>query len=49
MNELRNGFPPTCLSSDHDSQFEFGQWRTNLRILDVTELRTQPVEDGILP
>jgi hypothetical protein len=30
------------LSNDHDPLFEFRQWRANLRILEVTELKTVP-------
>jgi transposase InsO family protein len=33
---------PSHLSSDHDPLFEFRQWSANLRILDVTELKTVP-------
>ena len=33
---------PVHLSSDHDPLFEFRQWRANLRILEVTELKTVP-------
>lgn len=33
---------PRSLSSDHDPLFEFRQWQANLRILDVTELKTVP-------
>jgi hypothetical protein len=33
---------PFYLSSDHDPLFEFRQWRANLRILEVTELKTVP-------
>jgi hypothetical protein len=33
---------PVHLSSDHDPLFEFRQWQTNLRILDVTELKAVP-------
>src|SRR5437868_1612531 len=33
---------PHHLSSDHDPLFEFHRWKANLRILDVTELKTIP-------
>jgi putative transposase len=33
---------PKHLSSDHDSLYRFGQWQANLRILDVTEIKTVP-------
>jgi transposase InsO family protein len=33
---------PRNLSSDHDPLFEFHRWKANLRILDVTEVKTVP-------
>lgn len=33
---------PRELSSDHDPLFEFHRWMANLRILDVTEIKTVP-------
>ena len=33
---------PTHLSSDNDPLFEYRQWKANLRILDVAEVRTIP-------
>ena len=33
---------PRYLSSDNDPLFAFRQWRANLRILDVTEVKTVP-------
>jgi putative transposase len=33
---------PQHLSSDHDPLFEFHRWKANLRILDVTEIKTVP-------
>jgi putative transposase len=33
---------PCHLSSDHDPLFEFHRWKANLRILDVTEIKTVP-------
>jgi len=33
---------PKYLSSDHDPLYRFGQWRVNLRILDVAEIKTVP-------
>jgi putative transposase len=33
---------PTHLSSDNDPLFQYRQWRANLRILEVTELKTVP-------
>jgi transposase InsO family protein len=34
--------PPTYLSADHDPLYRFHQWQANLRILDVTEIKTVP-------
>lgn len=34
--------PPKFLSSDNDPLFRFHRWRANLRILDVTEVKTVP-------
>jgi transposase InsO family protein len=34
--------PPRHLSSDHDPLFECHRWNANLRILDVTEIKTVP-------
>ena len=34
--------PPTYLSSDHDPLFEYHQWKANLRILGVKEIKTVP-------
>jgi transposase InsO family protein len=33
---------PRYLSSDHDPLYRFHQWEANLRILDVTEIKTVP-------
>ena len=33
---------PKHLSSDHDPLYRFGQWQANLRILEVTEIKTVP-------
>ena len=33
---------PKYLSSDHDPLFRFHQWRANLRILEVTEVKAVP-------
>jgi putative transposase len=38
----RGQTPPTYLSADHDPLYRFHQWQANLRILDVTELKTVP-------
>ena len=43
FNRATRGFtPPTYVSSDHDPLYRFHQWRRNLRILDVTEIKTVP-------
>src|ERR1700722_6586461 len=33
---------PNYLSSDHDPLYTFHQWQANLRILEVTEIKTVP-------
>ena len=33
---------PACLSSDNDPLFEFHRWKANLRILEVTAIKTVP-------
>ena len=33
---------PKYLSPDHDPLFQFHQWKANLRILEVTEIKTVP-------
>ena len=33
---------PKSLSSDHDPLYRFHQWEANLRILEVTEIKTVP-------
>jgi hypothetical protein len=37
-----HGSMPTYLSSDHDPLYRFHQWQANLRILEVTEIKTVP-------
>ena len=34
--------PPKYLSSDHDPLYRFHQWEANLRVLEVTEIKTVP-------
>ena len=34
---------PRALSTDHDPLFEFQRWRANLRILDITEIKSVPL------
>ena len=38
----RGHTPPTYLSSDHDPLYRFHQWKANLRILNVQEIKTVP-------
>jgi putative transposase len=38
----RGQTPPRYLSADHDPLYRFYQWQANLRILDVTEIKTVP-------
>jgi transposase InsO family protein len=38
----RGHTPPTYLSADHDPLYRFHQWQANLRILDMTEIKTMP-------
>jgi hypothetical protein len=43
FNRATRGQPsPTYLSSDHDPLYRFHQWQANLRILDVSEIKTVP-------
>ena len=39
---IRKQSVPKYLSSDHDPLFQFHQWHANLRILEVTEIKTVP-------
>jgi transposase InsO family protein len=39
---IRGGHVPKRLSSDHDPLYRFAQWRANLRILDIAEVKTVP-------
>ena len=39
---IRGGGTPRYLSSDHDPLFEFRRFKANLRILEVTEVKTVP-------
>jgi putative transposase len=39
---IRGHSLPKYLSSDHDPLYRFRQWEANLRILDVTEIKTVP-------
>ena len=42
LRAIRGHKPPQYLSSDHDPLYRFHQWQANLRILDVTEIKTVP-------
>ncbi len=44
FNRAIRGCPPMpkYLSSDHDPLFRYWQWQSNLRILEVTEIKTVP-------
>jgi putative transposase len=39
---VRQAQPPTYLSLDNDPLFEFQQWKANLRILGITEIKSVP-------
>jgi transposase InsO family protein len=39
---IRGSDPPKYLSSDNDPLFRFRQWKANLRILEVSEVKTVP-------
>ncbi len=39
---IRGAGPPKYVSSDHDPLFRFHRWKANLRILEVTEVKTVP-------
>lgn len=39
---IRGQSPPKYLSSDHDPLYRFHQWKANLRVLEVTEIKTVP-------
>lgn len=39
---IRGQSLPKYLSSDHDPLYRFHQWKANLRVLDVTEIKTVP-------
>ncbi len=39
---IRGDTTPTYLSSDHDPLYQCHRWQANLRILDVTEIKTVP-------
>ena len=39
---IRGETAPTYVSSDHDPLYQFHRWQANLRILDVTEIKTVP-------
>jgi putative transposase len=39
---IRSAALPQYLSSDHDPLYRFHQWQANLRVLEVTEIKTVP-------
>ena len=39
---IRGQRVPKYLSSDHDPLYQFHQWQANLRVLEVTEVKTVP-------
>jgi transposase InsO family protein len=39
---IRGHSLPKYLGSDHDPLYRFHQWQANLRVLDVTEIKTVP-------
>jgi hypothetical protein len=39
---IRGQSLPKYLSSDHDPLYWFRQWQANLRVLEVTEIKTVP-------
>jgi putative transposase len=39
---IRGQFLPRYLSTDHDPLYRFHQWQANLRVLEVTEVKTVP-------
>jgi hypothetical protein len=39
---IRGKSLPKYLSSDHDPLYRFHPWKANLRVLDVTEIKTVP-------
>ena len=39
---IRGQSLPKYLSSDHDPLYRFHQWQANLRVLEVTEIKTVP-------
>jgi hypothetical protein len=41
---IRGHSLPKYLSSDHDPLYRFHQWQANLRVLDITEVKSVPYE-----
>jgi hypothetical protein len=39
---IRGAGSPKYVSSDHDPLFRFHRWKANLRILEITEVKTVP-------
>ena len=46
---IRGHSLPKYLSSDHDPLYRFHQWEANLRILEVTEIKTVPLRTAFAP
>ena len=44
---IRGHSLPKYLSSDHDPLYRFHQWQANLRILEVTEIKSYPIRAAI--
>jgi transposase InsO family protein len=44
---IHNSALPKYLSSDHDPLYQFRQWQANLRILEVTEIKTVPLRPAV--
>ncbi len=44
FNGIVSGIPnqPRWITSDHDPLFEYQRWKANLRILEITEIKTVP-------
>ena len=42
LRAIRGKILPKYLSSDHDALYRFHQWKANLRVLEVKEIKTVP-------
>jgi len=43
---IRGQTVPKYISSDHDPLYRFHQWQANLRVLEITEIKTVPGLEG---